>query len=197
MSSEKFEIAFSGKIVEGADLNTVKQKMAALFKADAARLAVMFSGKRMIIKRGVDEVTMLKYRGAFERAGAICEVKSLSESASGAGAAKNAPASPSTATSAATQKSAGQAYSSRYPESEQIPQALLTEPLGVSGDQISDLAADLAPVGSAMQDDYSEPATPSIDVSGLDIAPVGSTLDTAPEKAPPPPPDVSGITLEN
>ncbi len=78
MSEKLFEIAFSGQIADGADLQSVKLKIAKIFKADEDRLAQMFSGRRVLIKRQADEITMVKYRGAFQKAGAICEIVNLS-----------------------------------------------------------------------------------------------------------------------
>jgi hypothetical protein len=193
MSEQKYEIAFSGQIADGVDVETVKQHFARMFKADEARLAQMFSGKRVLIKREVDEITMIKYRGAFQKAGAVCEIRALSDEPAATASADDG-ATTSNAGSVAAAAS-GEEYVSRYAESEVVPQALLTEPLGISGDQIDDLGADIAPVGSTMQDSYEEAAEPSIDISGLDVAPVGATLDDGPEKPTPPPPDTSGLSV--
>jgi hypothetical protein len=189
MSDQLFEIAFSGQIADGADLETVKLQIGAIFKADAARLEQLFSGKRMIIKRSVDAVTAAKYRGAFEKAGAICEVVALDQ-------AENQPAQiPVTESKPAIQPESSEPYVSRYPESEQIPPALLTEPLGVQGHEIPDLPADVAPVGSMMQHHLREDPEPDIDTSGFDVAPVGSILKTSVDEEPPPPPDTSGLSM--
>ncbi|MBC8210760.1 MAG: hypothetical protein H8E21_06800 [Gammaproteobacteria bacterium] len=190
MSEKLFEIAFSGEIVPGADLETVKQKIATIFKADEARLTQLFSGRRMLIKRQADEITTIKYRGAFQKAGAICEVVELSEQA----------AAPETASAPPPQKpapvqSAGSDYVSKYPESDLVPQALLTEPLGIRGENIEELAADVAPVGSPMQPHIKDVKAPVIDTSGFDVAPVGSVLTTRKGEPPPPPPDTSGLSM--
>ena len=70
-----------------------------------------------------------------------------------------------------------------------------TDPLGITGDEIEDLAVSVAPVGSELQSDYEEIAEPEFDLNGLEVAPVGSDLDSAPKKPAPPPPDTSGITM--
>lgn len=191
MAEKYYEIAFSGVIKPGADLQTVKQKLGMMFKADAARLQQMFSGKRVYIKRRADEVTMIKYRGAFQKAGAICEVIELSD---------EAPATTGEAVS--TQQASdtagvadGADYQSKYPESEQLPQALVPIPLAVKAAQIKDLDLQLAPVGSAMLDDYADPPEPKIDIDGMDLAPVGSDIGSDDATAAPPPPDTSGLSL--
>ena len=76
-----------------------------------------------------------------------------------------------------------------------VPPPPQTDPLGITGDQIDDLDASIAPVGSELQDEYREIEEPEIDLSGLDVAPVGSDLDTAKKKPAPPPPDTTGISL--
>ena len=185
MSEQLFEIAFSGQIAAGAELETVKLHIAKIFKADEARLAQLFSGRRVIIKRSVDAATAARYRGAFEKVGAICEVVELGQQEKPA--EKAAVAAPASAT--------GENYVSRYPESDEIPQALLTEPLGINGEDIPDLAADVAPAGSMMQHQIREHAEPDIDTSGIEVAPVGSSLSSASQEPDPPPPDTSGIRL--
>lgn len=75
---QQFEIAFSGQIAPGAELSQVKAAIARLFKADEALLARLFSGQRMIIKQSVDAAAAAKYQSAFQRAGAVLEVRDLS-----------------------------------------------------------------------------------------------------------------------
>ena len=70
-----------------------------------------------------------------------------------------------------------------------------TDPLGITGDQIEELSATIAPVGAELQDDYDEPDEPEIDITGIDIAPVGADLSDGKKATEPPPPDTSGITL--
>lgn len=192
MSDELYEIAFSGQIEQGADLETVKMHIGRMFKADEQRLAQMFSGRRVLIKRQTDAATMAKYRGAFEKAGAICEVRALSGDTAPAVAA-----TPSANNQAGTNpaEASGEPYQSRYPESDLVPQALLSDPLGIQGAKIEDLQADIAPVGSQMQHQINEAPEAEFDLNGLDVAPVGSTLASGAEETPPAPPDTSGLSL--
>ncbi len=194
MSEQLFEIAFSGQIAAGAELETVKLHVAKIFKADAARIEQLFSGKRMIIKRSVDAATAAKYRGAFEKVGAICEVVAIASEQNATPATPAATPTPA-AVQAAAPAAITEEYVSRYPESDEIPQALLTEPLGIKGDDIPDLAADVAPVGSMMQHQIREHPVPDIDTTGFDVAPVGSPLSSSEKQPAPPPPDTSGLTL--
>ncbi len=191
MTGQLFEIAFSGQIVEGADLETVKQHIAKIFKADDKRLEQLFSGQRVLIKRQVDEITAAKYRGAFQKAGAMCEVRALTDNPAESVKPPTAPP----VQSAPVTPPKDDDYASKYAESERVPEALLTDPLGVNGEAIADLGADIAPVGSQIQHQIKEDETPNIDISGIDVAPVGSDLSTGPEDEPPPPPDTSGLTM--
>ncbi len=188
MAEKFFEIAFNGVIKPGADLEQVKQKLGKMFKADETRLAQLFSGKRVPIKRRADEITMIKFRAAFQKAGAICEIVELTDEA-------EASVTAATASNTSTTDHSGAEYVSKYPESDEVPQALLSTPLAVNGDQIEDLAADLAPVGSQLLHEYIDPPTPDIDISEFDIAPVGVMLSPQIAEATPPLPDTSGLSL--
>ena len=53
MSDDKFEVAFSGEIADGADIEQVKVKVGQMFKADAAKIEHLFSGKRVVIKKKI------------------------------------------------------------------------------------------------------------------------------------------------
>ncbi len=201
MSDQLFEVAFSGQISDGANADEVRVRVAKLFNADEAKLAQLFSGKRIVIKKNIDQATANKYRTALARAGAECEIAPVGGAAEAAPqpAAEPAPAAAPQPAAAAPQPAApaaappSQEYESSYDgESAPPPQ---TDPLGITGDQIEDLAASIAPVGSELQDDYEAPQEPDIDITGFDIAPVGSELSTAKKEPDPPPPDTSGITL--
>jgi len=191
MSDQLFEVAFSGQVSEGANLEDVKARVGKMFNADDAKLAQLFSGKRIVIKKNIDQATAAKYKTALNRAGAECEVIPLDAAVPPAQAAAPAAAAPAESAVSAAPPSAE--YETKYDgEVEPPPQ---TDPLGISGDQIEDLAASIAPVGSELQDSYAEPEEPQIDITGLDIAPVGSDIGTAKKDPEPPPPDTSGITL--
>ena len=198
MSEQLFEVAFSGEIIEGASLEQVKAKVGAMFKADEAKLAHLFSGKRMVIKKNIDQATANKYKAALNKAGAVCEIKSLSEAPADKVPEAAAPASPPV--EAKVETSAAQTIQPAQPATEavshgDIPAAPQTAPLGVTANDISDLAVNIAPVGSDMQDEIKEVAEPALDISGLDIAPVGSDLGEVKKGETPPPPDTSGLTL--
>jgi hypothetical protein len=188
MSNQLFEVAFAGQISDGANLEEVKARIAKMFNADDAKLAQLFSGKRVVIKKNIDQATATKYKTALNRAGAECEVSSMG----GEPAATTPAAAPEPAQAPASAAAAVQIETSYDGE---VPPPPKTDPLGISGDDIEDLGASIAPVGSELQSEYAAVEEPQIDLSGLEVAPVGSDLDPTPKKPPPPPPDTSGITM--
>jgi len=70
MASEQFDIVFRGDIVLGHNLADVKRNLQQLFKADAAKIDALFSGKPTPLKRGLDAATAQKYRDVLLKAGA-------------------------------------------------------------------------------------------------------------------------------
>lgn len=193
MSNQLFEVAFSGQISDGANLEEVKARVGKMFNADDAKLTQLFSGKRIVIKKNIDQATAAKYKAALNSAGAECEI-----TASGGGAPPQqptnaAPPPPAAEPAANAVAPPSVEYESSY-DGDVVPPPQ-TDPLGITGDQIEDLAASIAPVGSKLQDDYKEPEEPDIDITGFEIAPVGSDLSDGKKEPEPPPPDTSGITL--
>jgi len=73
-----YEVAFYGDLAPNTDLQTVQNNLATLFKADKARIALMFSGKKITIKNKVDAATAEKYRLAMLKAGAIASIENIS-----------------------------------------------------------------------------------------------------------------------
>jgi len=79
MTSQTFDIIFSGQIMEGNNLDEVKRKIGVIFGANDDLLGKLFSGKPVIIKSGVDDEAATKYRVAFRKAGALIEIKPSKE----------------------------------------------------------------------------------------------------------------------
>lgn len=80
MSAPEFDIIFRGDIVFGHQLADVKLKLQQLFKADAAKVDGLFTGRPVPLKRNLDEATANKYRDALLKAGAMVEVCSTEDS---------------------------------------------------------------------------------------------------------------------
>ncbi len=170
MSDELFEVAFSGEIRAGENPEDVKARVGKMFNADESKITQLFSGRRVVIKKNIDQQTAAKYEVALNKAGAECEIKPM----------------------AAIEPAPTVAREVDYGDVAPPPQ---TDPLGISGDQIEDLSATIAPVGSALQDNIKHPEQPQIDISGIDVAPVGSTIGSSKKQPDPPPPDTSGLSM--
>jgi len=74
MSEQQFDIIFRGDIVLGHQLTDVKMRLQQLFKADAAKIDALFSGKPVPLKRGLDQASAQKYKDALVKAGALVDV---------------------------------------------------------------------------------------------------------------------------
>lgn len=95
MSAPEFDIIFRGDIVFGHQLAEVKLKLQQLFKADAAKIDALFTGRPVPLKRNLDEATATKYRDALIKAGAAVELCSSDKSPA------NAPSKPAPQVAAA------------------------------------------------------------------------------------------------
>lgn len=74
MSGVLYNVDFSGRIIPGWELDEVKSNMAELLKADEATIYKLFSGKRIVIKKNIDQQTALKINNVLKDAGADCEI---------------------------------------------------------------------------------------------------------------------------
>lgn len=74
-----FEVVFQGQVQPGLDSAQVRARIGQLFQVDERQVGVLFSGRRIVIKGGLDEAAAQRYRQAIERAGAVCEIVRLPE----------------------------------------------------------------------------------------------------------------------
>jgi hypothetical protein len=91
MSQEQsvtYAIVFSGDIVEGFQIISVKAHMAKMLKASPDKMAALFSGKPVVIKRTADKQEAAKYGTALKKVGADVKVRIIRTDAT---AAKEAP----------------------------------------------------------------------------------------------------------
>lgn len=75
-----FDIVFTGDIAEGFALDDVQRKAAQLFKMDDKKVASLFQGKRLALKKNLDENAANKYRKVLSQIGMIVLVQSQSPS---------------------------------------------------------------------------------------------------------------------
>lgn len=180
-----YEIAFSGQLVPGAAVEQVKANLARLFQADEQRIALLFSGRRIVIKSGLDAAGAEKYRSTMERAGAIALVQALQvEEVDMAPppavpelAPTPAPAPAPASTSGSTRVIPRDEYMAAFSEVE-------APDFGI------------APVGADLQDAKPPAQAPQVDMSQFSLAPVGSDMGQAKNAPPAPPPDTSHLKLQ-
>ncbi len=82
MSDQQFDIIFRGDIVFGHQLVDVKARLQQLFKADAAKVEALFSGRPVPLKRGLDQASAQKYKEALVKAGAQVDIVPTGETKS-------------------------------------------------------------------------------------------------------------------
>ena len=91
MNEERFDLVFSGELVAGFDVAQVKKNIQALFRIDDAKVLVLFSGKPIALRKGLDADAANKYRVAMKKAGARVDVVLSREPPPQAPSAKPAP----------------------------------------------------------------------------------------------------------
>ncbi len=72
--SERYNVVFEGKIMPGKDLQLVKDRLKELMKTDDEGIERLFTGKPVVVRKNLEKETAEKYRNAFAKAGAMCEV---------------------------------------------------------------------------------------------------------------------------
>jgi len=178
----RYEIAFSGELVAGAQPELVQANLARLFQADAQRIAQLFSGRRIVIKSNLDAAAAVKYRATLERAGARVEVVDLDmfieevELAPPPVEQADAVAAPA-ARPGRLQVAPRDEYMAAFSEVE-------APDFGI------------APVGSDLQDARPAAQAPKVDLSQFSLAPVGSDMGQARDAPGAPPPDISHLRLQ-
>ncbi|MFG3451363.1 hypothetical protein [Stutzerimonas stutzeri] len=183
----RYEIAFSGELAPGATLEQVEANLTRLFQADAQRIAVLFSGRRIVIKQDLDYTSVEKYRQAMARAGAIAEVRPMPVEVEEIELAPPPDEAPSTAPTAVGSGSAPS------------PQPLKVTPRDEYMAAFADVEAPdfgIAPVGADLQDSRPAAQPPQVDLSQFSLAPVGSDLGERRRASDAPVPDTSHIKLQ-
>lgn len=178
----RYEIAFSGELVPGAQLEVVQANLAKLFQADAQRIAQLFSGRRVVIKNNLDEAAAEKYRSTLERAGARVDV--IDTEPGIIEEIELAPPPPPPAEP--VRQVASQ------------PQRLQVAPRDEYMAAFADVDAPdfgVAALGDDLQDAAAEVPEPALDLSQFSLAPVGSDMGQVKALPAAPAPDTSHLKL--
>lgn len=186
-----YEIAFAGQLVPGAQPELVKENLARLFQADEQRIALLFSGRRIVIKSNLDAAGAEKYRATLERAGAVAIVQSLAVEE-----VELAP--PPSALAPAPVQQVQAAAPVAAPVTSSAPGARV-----IPRDEYMAAFADveapdfgIAPVGVDLQDARPDAQAPQVDLSQFSLAPAGSDMGQAKAAPAAPPPDTSHLKLQ-
>jgi uncharacterized protein len=90
MPEKLYNLEFSGQIIPGWDIDEVKANLAKLLKANEEKILKLFSGDRFLIKKNVDQQTVIKINNVLKDAGADCMITQVADSS-----AKTPPPLPS------------------------------------------------------------------------------------------------------
>lgn len=153
-----YNLIFQGKIIDGASLDEVKDNVARLFKADAAKTAALFSGKTIVIKKNLDTESTKKYLAILKKAGAVIKAVKIED--------KSASTSPSPPPSASPPPSPAPVQNNNTANTNDAPTQAPSSGLS-SG--LASLISYNKPKESSSEDDNSE-------TEGLQLAPVGSNI---------------------
>jgi hypothetical protein len=184
LNMQQFEIAFSGQIHPGAELEQVKADIARLFQADAALLERLFSGQRVVLKKGLDAAGVAKYHAAFQHVGAVLQVRDLYAEPEEE-IIPGLPAEESSQSTPTLPYAAGYALLQVTPRDEYMA--------AFRNVQAPDFG--IAPLGDDLQTTPEEVAAPDMDLSAFSLAPVGSEMGQLARPAPVALPDTSHLKL--
>lgn len=209
MSSVIYAIVFNGQIVESFQLISVKAHMAKMLKVDADKMAVLFSGKQVVLKRTADKQAALKYAHALKKVGADVRVRAIKTDGAAAPAPSEAPAKPAAAVDAASGLSLAPAGGNLTEPKPPPPRAEIdTSGLEVLPNDGTPLAPSKPP--DAIELDLTEyslsdmdgspliepaPPPPKIEAPDFELDEPGATLETHKDNPPPVEPDTSGLSL--
>lgn len=214
MAQGEFELAFYGKIVEGASLDKVKENIAQLFKANNEQVARMFTGNRVVIRNKLDEETALKYISAMEKRGAICQVELMGQ----AGVAVNlsttvsptipeptaAPVPPTSAPTAvsSTPDAKTESISNVQTSTVTAKKVAMANPnaLPVAGEKVDEILShtnfELGPTGIRLSEEHEEIFPEHHELDAVTLAPTGSDLTDKKEEIPAVLPDISHLSIK-
>jgi hypothetical protein len=182
----RYNIYFAGQLLEGHLPEAVRASIAKLFNADQPTLDKLFSGKPQLVKRECDKATALKYKQAFERAGALPIIRAADPAPPNR---ESAPRAAGTAMTAAERIAA--LANAPDPSGDQPPasQAEAVQPDPVPGD------LDLAPAGTdvLLPEERAQEVVRAVDTSALELAGSGQRLSAVPP-TPPQAPDTSHLS---
>ncbi len=158
MASVVYAIIFKGEILEGFESFSVKAHLAKMLKADHEKMATLFSGKQIVLKRTEEKQQALKYGSALKKAGADIKIRVIKS-------AEKAPAPPQTASADSTD---GDSLTLRANEGNIFD----AEPAQVVPD-VDTSGLSMKEVGEGLLAEPAEEMTLDLDLSDISMAEVG------------------------
>lgn len=185
---DRYEIAFSGQVAPGAQLEAVKANLAKLFQADAQRIALLFSGRRIVIKGNLDAAGAERYRTTLLRAGALVDVQAMPAEIEEIELAPPPADEPGEPMPAAIESPlvAAPGRLKVTPRDEYMAAFVAVDAPDFG----------IAPLGDDLQDERPEVSAPAVDLSQFSLAPAGSDMGQAKAAPAAPAPDVSHLKLQ-
>lgn len=199
MADQQFKIVYAGRLAEGANQPEVATALARLFKTEVAKIAPMFSGQPVVLRKGLDAATAAQYLAVLAKAGALAEQVAMTDAPSPepAPAAQAATASSELPAALAPPAPAIARAAEAQPEAPDLGLAavgaLLVEAIDVQAPEVDISGLSMAAAGVLLVEPEVIPE-PHYALDGLTLDPVGITLDDKPE----PPPrqfDLSQLSL--
>jgi hypothetical protein len=164
-----YEIAFHGQCLPGTRLDVVKASVGQLFKADAKRVELLFSGRRLILKSHLDALAAERFRLAMERAGAVADIVPME----------------------ALQQIDLASPPMPQPGVHVVPRDVYMAAFV----NVDAPAYGLAEPGATLQEHILAATPPQLDLSRLSLAPAGADIGSTVRPAAPPAPDTSHLKL--
>jgi hypothetical protein len=205
MSADRFDVVFGGELQPGADPAQVRANLAQLFRTEPAKVARLFDGRAVTLKKNVDATTGRQYLAALAKAGLVAmlaEVVEVAPPPSAPTAPTESPRpvaagtpGPRPAPVTVPDAIAARGAPPRAPDySVAEPGAVLVEAETIAPPRIDTAHLSVAVAGELLV----EPATveaPRYDLSGLSLDPPGTQLSDA-RPVPPKQFDLSRLALQ-
>lgn len=80
MIDGKFDVVFRGQTIKSLELDQVKNNLAALFKTSPEAIEKLFTGLEVVVRKGLDYSSAMKYQAALKNAGALALIKEVESS---------------------------------------------------------------------------------------------------------------------
>ena len=173
-----YAIVFAGGIVEGFQSFQVKAHLGKMLKADADKMATLFSGKPIVLKRTASKQEAAKYGTALKKVGADIKVRVVKGAPPARAAIAAIAAAPGRAPApnkaAALSKAAAPAKPAAAAKPAATPVASAPDTSAIS----------LAPNEGNLVDPSPDVAAPALDLSGIELAENDGTPLVPPSEMP-------------